>query len=47
MSKKEEFEVLKESSLYNKYKNDEFKKTYKVYPQSYIDYFIQESKKYE
>jgi len=47
MSKKEEFNALKESPFYSSYKKAGFKDAYKTYPQSYIDYFLRESEEYE
>ena len=45
MSKKKEFELLRENSTYADLKQNGFKGSGKMYPQSYIDFFIKESKK--
>ena len=45
MSKKKEFELLRENSTYAELKQNGFKGSGKMYPQSYIDFFIKESKK--
>ena len=47
MSKKEEFTKLLKHPSYKVFKQQGFKDTGKTYPQSYIEYFLRESEKYE
>ena len=45
LNKKEEFEKLRKNPAYAVIKENGFKGSGKMYPQSYIDFFIKESQK--